>query len=755
MRDPTKRRKPAFSLPALTLASTVSPMSDDTNRAAPEHAAAVATIGAAWLLLAATAETLFVDAPSAMLPVGPVATTAIWVGFVPFLFAARAGQRLATLPRVVRRLAFWAPLFAGLAVGTFEGLRGGLVDGAAVGMALLACTAFAALAPRLLPTLRETPDGFFAPTGVLAVIVGFVCANGTRDVFDVASPIAMGVPIVVGAAAVVAQVFHQALQRRTARVVAAMTAVISVLGAATVIALAAWLPELNASLKLLVAWCLAFATAVFAEPVLRRRRWSRAGAFMGLALAAATAMYTLAAPIPTRFAGVDPRAVAASGVALLSMPADRDSDGFYAAHRGGNDCDDGDPARHPFAASGARNCLPEVPPPRPNDVPIAPTEHVLLVIVDALRADVVSDPSAREAFPAMDQLAGESVRFSVGYAPGNSTFTSLPTLLSGLGPQVVLGAIAHGDPAPYAELMRGRWVFDASERCTALLVSAHEETSWLFELYPRDVDIRVTETRVDENNHGSWTIPPALVAALEQCGERPTLIAIYMDDPHLEGIAGHSCFGGTVGGEACYRDEITAVDRALADVFAAYRARGIWDKTAVIFTSDHGEALGERGHDGHTSNVFEEQVRVPIWLRRPGIAGADVDVPASGLSVAPTVRALIGQPIAPEVYPTLAAVASGQGAPPPVSTSSTGRVKRGWTSPVTSLRRGDHKLVHQWMTNRSALFDLAADPGERDDLAAAHGPLVAELEAELFAIERALLTRAYDHGQSSSDGSAE
>ena len=68
---------------------------------------------------------------------------------------------------------------------------------------------------------------------------------------------------------------------------------------------------------------------------------------------------------------------------------------------------------------------------------------------------------------------------------------------------------------------------------------------------------------------------------------------------------------------------------------------GVWDRTVVMITADHGEAMYEHGFIGHNEQVYEESVRIPLILRfPPGTVpgGRRVDALTGLLDVAPDHR---------------------------------------------------------------------------------------------------------------------
>jgi arylsulfatase A-like enzyme len=79
-------------------------------------------------------------------------------------------------------------------------------------------------------------------------------------------------------------------------------------------------------------------------------------------------------------------------------------------------------------------------------------------------------------------------------------------------------------------------------------------------------------------------------------------------------------------------------DGAFGQLLDALRASPSWQRTVVIVTSDHGEALFERGWGNHGRSFFEEEVGIPLAFRLPGVVDApgEVACPVSLLDVLPT-----------------------------------------------------------------------------------------------------------------------
>jgi arylsulfatase A-like enzyme len=86
-----------------------------------------------------------------------------------------------------------------------------------------------------------------------------------------------------------------------------------------------------------------------------------------------------------------------------------------------------------------------------------------------------------------------------------------------------------------------------------------------------------------------------------------------------------------------YAEEVTYVDRVLAPFLA-----DLPDNAVVVFTSDHGEALGEHDAWGHGLNLYQEALEVPLMMTGPGVLPGEVEEPVQLLDLGPTVLELMG-----------------------------------------------------------------------------------------------------------------
>lgn len=187
-----------------------------------------------------------------------------------------------------------------------------------------------------------------------------------------------------------------------------------------------------------------------------------------------------------------------------------------------------------------------------------------------------------------------------------------------------------------------------------------------------------------------------------------------------------------------YGESIIGADEALGRFLDELERQGRLDRALVIITSDHGESF-ERGFMGHAGDLLHEAVvRVPLVIKLPGQRdGRTLDTPVSLADVAPTIADVVGAARLPAADGrSLKPLLSGQPLPArPVFTMAMERQSR--FSPIRAghyaVVEGAYKLVVDLAAGQSALYDLASDPHERQDLSASAPETLARLRALLDA----------------------
>lgn len=184
---------------------------------------------------------------------------------------------------------------------------------------------------------------------------------------------------------------------------------------------------------------------------------------------------------------------------------------------------------------------------------------------------------------------------------------------------------------------------------------------------------------------------------------------------------------------AAYYGLCTALDDYIERLLTALDRLGLADDTLVIYTSDHGEQLGD--HElWWKCCMYEPSVGVPLVLRGPGIeSSATVDSPTSLLDLVPTMADAVGiEPDPAWRGRSLLPVAKGKQQADPDRTVFSEYHAHGVSRGMFMLRRGQYKYVY-YPDNPDQLFDLETDPTEINNLATdpEHEQLRAEFEANL------------------------
>jgi choline-sulfatase len=168
-----------------------------------------------------------------------------------------------------------------------------------------------------------------------------------------------------------------------------------------------------------------------------------------------------------------------------------------------------------------------------------------------------------------------------------------------------------------------------------------------------------------------------------------------------------------------YYGAISYVDENVGRLLAALGDSGLDRDTIVVITGDHGEMLGDRGL-WFKMNFFEGASRVPLVVSAPQrYAPRRIAASVSLMDILPTLVDIAGSDSA-----ALGDTIDGRSLVPHLEgreghDEAIGEyLAEGALAPMVMIRRGDHKFIHS-PADPDQLYDLGADPTERDNLAAA------------------------------------
>lgn len=405
--------------------------------------------------------------------------------------------------------------------------------------------------------------------------------------------------------------------------------------------------------------------------------------------------------------------------------------------------------------------------------------NIILIIADTLRADAVgSYGGAPDATPALDRFAVDAVRFENGYAQASWTRPSIATILTSLYPSVH-GAIHKMDPlsdrvTTLAEALRakGYWTAGFVSNINVAPVfnfqQGFEEYTYLepdFYFWATDSatrlaiykGLRVIRERFFQNRiyfHHYYQDAEVVDAAVSKwLGQRPPspffLLIHYMDphDPYFEipyngrGVARVTNPDPPTGRarelRTLYAEDVSYLDRHLDILMARLKSLGLYDDSIIAVTADHGEEFQEHGGWWHGTALYEEQVRVPLIVKRAHEprAGTAETRAARSLDIAPSVMAAAGLAIPAEFAGhDLFGPTHAEGQPLFAEEDLEGNV-------LASLRVGPWKIITANPSNPRGLqpvelYNLSEDATEHHNRAAGEPARAAEM-LQLLAQERA------------------
>jgi hypothetical protein len=446
-----------------------------------------------------------------------------------------------------------------------------------------------------------------------------------------------------------------------------------------------------------VAWAAAtLAGAALAQPAARAGRAlraSRGGRVIALALGAWAALGILVPPPNDVRAQIfrDPCTLLwAQATALWPTPSLHDRSVVAAS---------------PWLAD--RSALAPIPPTTPRLV--APSPVVVLLTIDALRADDVADPANDAAFPTLAAMKREGAFFTHATSPGSQTAVSLSSTFASRAFSELYWSM-HGS----GEMRFAYPGDDASPRFPALLAARGVKTMTVPSINFLAADFGVVrgfaeETIVAEGRRhavAKAVIDP-LVARLKRAGGEPLFLYAHLTEPHAPYDRGKKTTGTE---HERYLAEVAVADAQIARVAKVlhdrFAARGI-----LIVSADHGEAFGEHATFQHTKTLYEELIHVPLLVRGPGVAARKIDARVGLIDLGPTILDVFGvdTPAAFEgqsLVPLLAGRDEALDRPLVIE----GRLRR-------AMYVGDGlKVIEDERRKTVEVYDLGRDPGETTNL---------------------------------------
>ncbi len=364
---------------------------------------------------------------------------------------------------------------------------------------------------------------------------------------------------------------------------------------------------------------------------------------------------------------------------------------------------------------------------------------IVLISIDTLRSDRLPayGHDAVET-PAIDALRRDAILFERAYAPAPLTMPSHASILTGLlpaehGVRDNIGYRFDAGSVAYLPRLLREHGFATGAAVSAYVLRGEGGFDEGFDVYQDSIERRPRAGAGGLQRPGAETLR-AILPWLRQRDEKPFFLFFHLFEPHTPY-------------EPDYAADVAAADRVAGALLGELRRLDFYDRSAVVLLSDHGEGLGDHGEEEHGVLLYRESLQVPLLLKLPGAqhAGRSVATPAALVDVFPTLLGLAGLAV-PEGLPGTSLLDLPEPDPPARSIYAETffpRLHFGW-SELASLVDG---RFHYIEGPDPELYDLAADPGETQNLIREQRSVATRLRQELAAYDRRLVAPAAAGGE--------
>lgn len=341
-----------------------------------------------------------------------------------------------------------------------------------------------------------------------------------------------------------------------------------------------------------------------------------------------------------------------------------------------------------------------LPPPRPS---------ILFVTLDTTRADAAGPEAVGVSTPSFNALAARGRRYRWAYATVPQTLPSHTSMLTGLYPA---GHGIHENARHLADtqpLLAER--LHAAGYRTAAFVSAFALARRFglargFDTYDDEEPAGVAERTAKETTDRVLAFLRGSGAGGRGSERAPLFLWVHYYDPHYP-YTPPEPFRSRYAAQPYY-GEVAYMDEQLGRLAAAFEQQ-VKGPVAIILVGDHGEGLGEHGEQQHGDLLYQATMHVPLVVIGPGVRPGIGETPVSTRRVFHTVLDWAGVDAANSLLRGDAEVVVGEAMKP--------FLDFGWQPQVMAVE-GNRKAI---LAGRLEVYDVAADPAEKHDLAAGAG----------------------------------
>jgi choline-sulfatase len=373
--------------------------------------------------------------------------------------------------------------------------------------------------------------------------------------------------------------------------------------------------------------------------------------------------------------------------------------------------------------------------------PTHPGAPLFLIVVDTLRSDHLpfyGYPGVET--PALSALRREAILFEKAYSHVPLTLPSHASLLTGTLP-AVHGVLDNGgyrlDPSvpTLAEILKQQG-YATGAAVSAIVLAGTSGISRGFDFYDDNIEPSAPGEAIGDVQRAGDETTRLLIRWLDGVKQTKVFGFLHLYEPHAPYEPKEpfrSRYPNPYDGEVATSD-------AIVGTFLEYlKRKGLYDRSMIVFLSDHGEGLGDHGESEHGVFLYRESLQVPLLVKlprndgesRPALAGASVPVPVQLIDVVTTVAKTLAIPGFQPPPETVSLVELASGAKPPerriFAETFFPRIRFGW-SELRSLVDGRWQYIE---APRPELYDLENDPGEKSNMAVGKPDPLRSMKIEL------------------------
>lgn len=343
--------------------------------------------------------------------------------------------------------------------------------------------------------------------------------------------------------------------------------------------------------------------------------------------------------------------------------------------------------------------------------PLTAAPVVVLLTIDAVRADLLADPARAQQLPTLARLAREGVNFSQARSPGSQTAVTLTATFAGKhASELAWAAYGTGDfrhqyAAADATPRWPQWLTArgiATFKVVSLAFLANE-----FAVAPGFAEERIV-SRGKAHALGARVIEP-LLAQLEAAAAKsqPCFVYAHLTEPHEPYDRGALKTGPVF---ERYFSEVVQADALLGRIVERLSSPELAERALLVVTSDHGEAFGEHGTREHSKTLYDELLRVPLVFWGKSLVPRKLTQQVSLMDLGPTLLDVFGVQTPDDLTgESLLPLLEGRDVALTRPIIAEGRLRR-------ALIFGSRKVIIDDRVHTVEAYDLARDPGELHNL---------------------------------------